>query len=171
MRSYIESHLQNKLNSSLSSFDLFVFNIFLKFFIPFNGAHGFKIIEMKKGYAKITLPFKRSNFNHLRGLHAAALVTLGEYCAGMNLLSVLGLKEYRFILQELSAKYHYQGRMAVWGHCEMDIAAQKILIDEVKAQGKTLVTLNTEIYDTKGQHIATITTTWQAKDWRTVRTK
>jgi hypothetical protein len=89
----------------------------------------------------------------------------------MNLLSVLGLKEYRFILQELSAKYHYQGRMAVWGQCEMDAAAQKILIDEVKANGKTLVTLKTEIYDTKSQHIATVTTTWQAKDWRTVRTK
>jgi len=171
MRSLIQSHIQSKLNSSLSRFDLIFLNFFLKYFIPFNGAHGFKISEMKKGHAKIKLPFKRANFNHLKGLHAAALVTLGEYCAGMNLLSVLGLKDYRFILQELSAKYHYQGRMAVWGQCEMDFPAQNKLIDEVKKEGKTLVTLRTEIYDTQSQHIATITTTWQAKDWRKVKTK
>ena len=51
--------------------------------IPFNKPHGFKILEVGEEHITTFLPYKKSNLNHIRGLHACALATLSELTTGV----------------------------------------------------------------------------------------
>jgi acyl-coenzyme A thioesterase PaaI-like protein len=94
-----------------SSFYLKVLNWSLNRMIPFNKPHGFRIIEIGDFRLKTIMPYRRSNFNHIRGLHACGLATISEFTTGFLLLSSLDMKKYRIIMQRLEMNYHYQGKM------------------------------------------------------------
>ncbi|MBX7175295.1 MAG: peptide chain release factor 2, partial [Saprospiraceae bacterium] len=49
------------------------------------------------------------NLNHLKGLHACSLATLGEFTAGMSLLHALRSMDYRLIMKEIKAHKRWLG--------------------------------------------------------------
>ena len=154
-----------------TTLNLFALNKVLRFAIPFNAPHGFRIKNISKEEVLIALPNKRLNHNHLGGVHACAMATVGEYCAGMTLLTSFGISKYRLILSELNVKYIYQGRVHLEGIC----SPRQIDVEKVKnaleTDGKHLQELKTIIRDLEGKLIAEVTTTWQLKDWNQVKTK
>jgi len=83
--------------------------------VPFNKPHGFKIVEIGSHHLKTLVPYKKSNFNHIKGIHACALATLSEFTTGFLLLSRLDPKKYRIIMQNLNMEYHYQAKMDSYG--------------------------------------------------------
>ena len=151
--------------------NLAALNKILTFAIPFNAPHGFKIKKLNLDEVVISLPKKRLNHNHLGGVHACAMATVGEYCAGMSLLTCFGISKYRLILSELNVKYIYQGRIDLEGVCSPRQINVEEVQDILQKEGKHLQELKTTIRDLNGKPIAEVTTLWQLKDWNHVRTK
>jgi hypothetical protein len=155
-----------------SSFYLRLLNWSLARMIPFNKPHGFKIVGLTDHSLKIIIPYRKSNFNHIRGLHACALATISEFTTGFLLVSKLDAKKYRLIMQRLEMDYHYQGKMDAFA--EFEISEQwleeKIYLP-LKASDAVVVICQVKITDAKGNHLTTGNVFWQIKDWTKVRTK
>lgn len=139
--------------------------------IPFNTPHGFKFTKLATDEVQISLPNFKLNHNHLGGMHACSIATLGEFCAGMTLVKQLGMSRYRLILAELSVKYHLQGRTALRGVAKMTPERAEQLKEQLKIEDKVLFEHNTEIYNSHNEKIADVRTVWQVKDWQKVQLK
>lgn len=134
--------------------------------VPFNRPHGFRITEFKKDHVRIKIPFKRSNFNHLKGLHACSMATAGEYASGLLLLLNLDPKRYRLIMKHIEADYFYQGKMEAEARFNISSDALNEIIQSVDKEGVLDYECSINIYDKEENHLATITTLWQIKDWK-----
>lgn len=165
---------QNALvqKAKTSSFYLRLLNWGLNRMIPFNKPHGFKILEVGDFKLKTLIPYKKSNFNHIRGLHACSLATISEFTTGFLLLSKLEATKYRLIMQRLEMDYHYQGKMDATATFEISDAwlAEKIY-EPLKSSPAVVVICEVKIHDVKGNHLTTGQVYWQIKDWNKVKTK
>ena len=101
--------------SKRSGFYRKILNFGLNRMVPFNKPHGFKIVEISDHHLKILIPYRKANFNHIKGIHACALATVSEFTTGFLLLSRLDPKKYRLIMQSLNMDYHYQAKMDSYG--------------------------------------------------------
>lgn len=155
-----------------SSFYLKVLNWSLNRMIPFNKPHGFKIIEINQYRLKTLMPYRKRNFNHIRGLHACGLATISEFTTGFLLLSILDMKKYRIIMQRMEMNYHYQGKMDAIAVFEIskEWLEEKVIIP-LKNEESVVVPCEIKIHDIKGNHLTTGTIFWQFKDWARVKTK
>lgn len=161
----------DKLIANPSKTNLMALNKVLTIGIPFNAPHGFKIKTLSPEAVVISAPNRKLNHNHLGGIHACAIATLGEYCAGMALLSSFGISRYRLILSELNVKYSYQGRNDLEGTCSPHQIEKEKVTQALIETGKHLQTMETIIRDKLGAEVAIVTTTWQLKSWDQVKTK
>lgn len=163
--------MMDNLLANPTKLNLIALDKLLRFGIPFNAPHGFKIKSLSRDGVLITLPNRKLNHNHLGGVHACAMATVGEYCAGMSLLTSFGISKYRLIMSEMNVKYTYQGRVDLEGFC----SPQQIDVDKVREglekEGKYSQTLKTIIREENGREVAEVTTTWQLKNWEQVKTK
>ena len=155
-----------------SSFYLWLLNSGLNRMIPFNKPHGFKVVEITDTSIKTKLPYKRGNFNHIKGLHACALATLSEFSTGFLMISRLDPKKYRIILKTLEMEYHYQGKMDGFGTFEIDDQwLDEKIYNPLKENESTVVICEIKIHDTEGNHLTTGKVHWQVKSWDKVKTK
>lgn len=155
-----------------SWFYLWLLNVSLNRMIPFNKPHGFRVIEIEEFRLKTLMPYRRSNFNHIRGLHACGLATISEFTTGFLLLSSLDMKKYRIIMQRLEMDYHYQGKMDATA--EFKISNQwleETVVNPLKTQDAIVVPCEVKIHDVNGNHLTTGVVHWQIKDWQKVKTK
>jgi acyl-coenzyme A thioesterase PaaI-like protein len=158
--------------ASRSSFYRMLLNMGLWKKIPFNKPHGFRITRILEHGFEITMPYKRNNLNHIKGLHACGLATLSEYVAGLTLLRKIGATEYRLIMESLQMKYFYQAKMDVSVQFELDDTwVEEQVKKPLQTQDSVMVELTTHIYDKQKNHICTGTTRWQVKPWSKVKTK
>ncbi|AYB29526.1 DUF4442 domain-containing protein [Chryseolinea soli] len=155
-----------------SSFHLWVLNQGLLRMIPFNKPHAFTVTHLEDYRVRISIPYKRKNFNHIRGLHACALATLSEYATGFLLISRLGFDTYRVIMQRLEMEYHYQGKMDAVADFALtpEWIAQNITAP-LNGQEAVVVTCEVKIHDLEGKHLTTGRIHWQIKKWASVKTK
>jgi acyl-coenzyme A thioesterase PaaI-like protein len=155
-----------------SKFYLMLLNLGLGRMIPFNKPHGFRVVGFGDYHIDLRLPYKRKNFNHIRGLHACALATLSEFGTGLLLISKLGFDVYRIIMQRLEMDYHYQGKMDATAHFEIsqDWIQQQIVVP-LQSQETVVVICEIKIFDTQGKHLTTGKVHWQIKEWKRVKTK
>jgi acyl-coenzyme A thioesterase PaaI-like protein len=146
-------------------------NIILRFAIPFNRPHGFRITHIDENAISVKLPYKRANLNHIGGLHACALATLAEFSTGLLLISRLGMKSYRIILQHIEMDYHYQGKSRATAEFQIDEDWLREQVTDVLAKGdKATVACSVFIFDEQKNHLATGKVVWQIKSWKLVRT-
>ena len=147
-------------------------NLVLPWLIPFNGPHGFKVIPLPTGGISVRIPYRRSNRNHIKGIHACAIATASEMCSGLSVLEQLDPKRYRLIMRTLHMAYHYQARTAATATCVPgpdEIAEQ--VVKPLSVQDSVDHRSTVEVRDAAGNHVATATVTWQVKPWNKVRTK
>lgn len=155
-----------------SSIYLRLLNWSLNRMVPFNRPHGFRILAIEDYQLKTLLPYKKKNFNHIRGLHACALATLSEFTTGFLLLSRLDPAKFRLIMQRLEMDYHYQGKMEATAEFAVSEKwFQENIYDPLKIQEAIVVPCQIRIHDAKGNHLTTGKVFWQIKDWSKVRTK
>jgi acyl-coenzyme A thioesterase PaaI-like protein len=155
-----------------SKFHLWLLNAGLNRMIPFNKPHGFKVLEITDNIIKTMLPYKRGNFNHIKGLHACALATLSEFSTGFLMISRLDPKKYRIILKTLEMEYHYQGKMDGIGTFEIDDKwLEEKIYKPLESSDSTVVICEIKINDTEGNHLTTGKVHWQVKSWDKVKTK
>ena len=158
--------------ASHSSFYRWLLNFSLNRMIPFNKPHDFEVMEIAKDRIKVLLPYKRKNFNHIRGLHACALATVSEFTTGFLLVSNLDQKKYRLIMQRLEMDYHYQGKMDAFA--EFAVSAEWLsekIYTPLITEDAVVVICEVKIHDSAGNHLTTGHVHWQIKDWKKVRTK
>jgi acyl-coenzyme A thioesterase PaaI-like protein len=155
-----------------SSFYRGILNFALDRMIPFNKPHGFKIVEVSDYSLKTLLPYKRKNFNHIRGIHACAMATVSEFTTGFLLISRLDAKKYRLIMQRLEMDYHYQGKMDAFASFAIseEWLQEKIYLP-LQQQESVIIPCEVKIHDSQGNHLTTGKVFWQVKDWAKVKTK
>ena len=147
-------------------------NLGLVRMIPFNKPHGFRVTEISDTAITTKLPYKRLNFNHIKGLHACALATLSEFTTGFLMISRLDPKKYRIILKTLEMEYHYQGKMDAFGTFEInDDWLKQYIYQPLESADSTVVICEVKIHDAKGNHLTTGKVHWQVKSWDKVKTK
>lgn len=155
-----------------SNLYLRVLNLGLNWMVPFNKPHGFKIVEVDDYRVKTLIPYQKSNFNHIKGLHACGLATISEFTTGFVLINHLDPKKYRIIMQKLEMEYFYQGKMDAFGEFEI---SKKWMDDNIysplKTEESTVVICKVKIHDKKGNHLTTGKVHWQIKPWDKVKTK
>jgi acyl-coenzyme A thioesterase PaaI-like protein len=140
--------------------------------IPFNKPHGFEIVEISDFRIKTRIPYKRRNFNHIRGLHACSLATISEFTTGFLLISNLDMQKYRLIMPRLEMDYHYQGKMD--SYAEFSISQgwlDQNILTPLKTQDAVVVPCEVKIHDAQGNHLTTGKIFWQIKSWDKVKTK
>lgn len=155
-----------------SSFYKRVLEFLLNRMIPFNKPHGFRVVDIGEYHLKTCLPYRKSNFNHIKGLHACALATISEFTTGFLLATRLDAKKYRLIMQKLEMDYHYQGKMDAYAefHINKEWLEDKIYfpLENVEA---VVIVCEVNVHDKKGNHLTTGHVHWQVKDWKKVKTK
>ena len=155
-----------------SGFWRWVLNQSLYRTVPFNRPHKFQVVELGDNHLRAMIPYRKSNFNHIRGLHACALATISEFTTGFLLLSRLDVKKYRLIMQRIEMDYHYQGKMDSFAEFRTsDEWFQQQIILPLQSQEAVVVPCEIKIHDAKGNHITTGRVFWQIKDWAKVKTK
>lgn len=163
--------LIDKLLSNPTSVNVMALDKILRVGIPFNAPHGFKIKTLNRDAVIVSLPNRKLNHNHIGGVHACAMATVGEYCAGLSLLQSFGISKYRLILSDLSVKYTYQGRVELEGICSPTQIDVEKVAQGLENDGKYSQELKTIIRDLNGKEVAVVTTVWQLKNWEQVKTK
>jgi hypothetical protein len=155
-----------------SSFYKWLVNLLLLRKIPFNRSHRFKILSINKSSIEIKIPYRKSNLNHINGLHACALAAVSEYATGLLLMFNLNAADYRLILQSLEIQFHFQGKtdgIAIFSATQ-DWIEKNILIP-LQTNDNVLAACETKVFDIHKNLLSTCHTNWQIKKWDKVKTK
>ena len=140
--------------------------------VPFNKPHGFKVVEFSEDHLTTLVPYKKANFNHIKGIHACALATLLEFTTGFLLLTRLDQKKYRLIMQHLSMEYHYQAKMDAYGMFKISEEwLEEKIYKPLESWDSVSVECEVKIHDKAKNHISTGKVIWQIKSWEKVKTK
>ncbi len=155
-----------------SKWQRWLLNYSLNRFVPFNRAHRFQVEALGDNFLRIQVPYRKSNLNHLKGIHACAQATAAEISSGLLLIATMDPKRYRLILQKLDLDYHYQAKSAVSARFEIDEEwLQDRVYEPLQHQDRVFVDCAIDLFDKGNNKVASAIARWQIKDWQAVKTK
>ncbi len=143
--------------------------VFLSLMAPFNRHLGARLDEWTDNHSVIFLKKRRKICNHVKNIHAGALFTLGETCAGLVIIRNFPFRDYRPLMSGVKASYIKQARTAVTGECRADPAALENARKIFAAGEVPVIEMVTTILNPQRETVAVVTTTWQIKPWTQVR--
>ena len=127
-----------------------VFSLLLGRVVPYTGSMGATVEELRPGYARASLRDRRRVRNHLRSVHAIALMNLAELTTGLALNFALP-ESARSILKGLSIEYHKKARGTLTAEATAPVLADN---DEQDLH------VETAIRDAEGNVVATARAHW-----------
>ena len=187
MRPLLENYSWPKKSKSMTSFDLlsrltkkaktsgfwlWMLNVVLARVVPFNRAHGFKIVEIDDHLVRTAVPYRKSNHNHIRGIHACALATVSEISAGFLLMQNFPPTHYRLIMSRMDVEYNYQAKMRVVS--ESRLSREQLehdILKPLETASSVDIKMRSDVVDDSGNLVVIAYTFWQIKRWDEVRTK
>ena len=128
-----------------------LFSLMLGRIAPYSGSIGARIEEIRPGYARVSLRDRRKVRNHLRSVHAVALVNLGEIATGLAVLSTISAN-MRGIVTGIRAEYLKKARGRL-------TAVAEFRLPENLADG-TPCEVEAELRDPSGETVTRVRATW-----------
>ena len=128
-----------------------VFSLALGRLAPYSGGIGAQVDELGVGYARVKMRDRRRLRNHLRSLHAIALINLGELATGLAVLSTLS-DNMRGIVLNIRADYLKKARGEITAIAAFELPADPVddSACEVEAQ----------LQDESGDIVTRVRATW-----------
>jgi acyl-coenzyme A thioesterase PaaI-like protein len=128
-----------------------LFSLALGWLAPYTGTIGASIEELRPGFARVTLRDRRRLRNHLRSLHAIALINLGELATGLAVLSTIPAN-MRGILLDIHADYLKKARGKLSATASFQLPPT---IGE-----NTACAVEAELQDRSGEIVTRVRATW-----------
>jgi acyl-coenzyme A thioesterase PaaI-like protein len=118
--------------------------------VPYTGSINPLVEELSPGHAKVSIKDRRAVRNHLKSVHAIALMNLGEAATGMAFNFALPA-HYRAIVIKLSIEYFKKSRGKITAECD-------VAIPDHEGEYEVVADLKNE----KGEVTAKVTALWKA---------
>jgi acyl-coenzyme A thioesterase PaaI-like protein len=128
-----------------------LFSRFLGWYAPYSGTIGSRVEDLQPGFAKVSLRDRRRVRNHLKSIHAIALINLGEIATGLAVLTALP-PDMRGIVLGLQAEYLKKARGILTAEASFKMPAQM--------GDNTPCEVNSQIVDADGDLVAIVRATW-----------
>jgi acyl-coenzyme A thioesterase PaaI-like protein len=111
---------------------------------------GARVEELRPGYSRVTLQDRRKVRNHLRSIHAIALMNMAELSTGLALNYAMR-PDARSILKGLSIDYTKKARGTLTAEANAPV---------LESNEEREITVTTDIRDTEGDVVATAHARW-----------
>jgi len=137
--------------------------------LPFNRPHKIRVLESGPLGAVVGLPSRRSNTNHLGGMHACAIATALEYCSGLTVLMEKEMSGYRIIMSRIEVDYLARPQ----GDCRASVpdGVDAQFLKELAAQGVARTVVTAVLHDASSREVARAQVHWQLKRWDLISKK
>jgi acyl-coenzyme A thioesterase PaaI-like protein len=117
----------------------------------YTGTIGAKIEHLEHGRGVATMRDTARVRNHLKSVHAIALMNLGELATGATVMYQVDGRG-RGILKGIGMKYHKKARGLITATCEFEAPVEP---------GKYDLEVEGSLTDTSGELVATVNATWR----------
>lgn len=142
-----------KIWSKLSSIPLGkkLFSLFIRFYVPYTGSVRPEVVELSRGKAVVRIKDRRRVRNHLKSVHAIALMNVGEFSTGLALIATLP-ENFRCILTHIEMDYFKKARGILTSTC---------LLSTTQFEDKQKVTLESKVTNEQNEIVCAAKTVWQ----------
>ena len=128
-----------------------MFSLALGWLAPYSGSIGARVEEIRPGYARVNIKERRRLRNHLRSMHAIALINLGELATGLAVLSTLSA-DMRGIVLDIQAEYLKKARGRITAIAEFELPP--LLQDDTPCKVEAC------LQDQSGETVTRVRATW-----------
>jgi len=133
--------------------------------LPFNRPHRIRIDAVSEEAVSVVLPNRKSNRNHLGGMHACAIAAALEFSSGASILLEVGMRDYRIIMGRLEIDYLAKPKGNCVAKAKRNTPDVQGLTGVLEAEGVSQIAQRSSLYDASGEHCAEASVHWHLKAW------